>query len=120
MKRTGAINFGCIVGTLLLAAAGYAAYRIIPVKVKAADFEKTVESLALQAAAQGAALSNGKIVRTLLDKADELDLPVTEKDITINRTGAFIRVEAEYEVPVNLFGYEYNMRFNPYYENPLF
>ncbi len=120
MKRTGAMNFGCIIGTLLIAAAAYAAWRVIPVKVKAAEFEKTVESLALQAAGQGAALSNERIIKLLVEKADELELPVTEKQITIKRSGGFIRVEAEYSVPVNLFGYEYNMRFAPYYENPLF
>lgn len=119
MKRAGAINLGCIVGLAIIAVVGYAAYVVIPIKVKAAEFEKTVESFALQAAASGASLTNQKIIFQLLEKAEELELPVTEKDITIKR-GTMIRIEVEYSVPVNLLGYEFEMSFSPWYENPLF
>jgi hypothetical protein len=119
MKRTGGINIGCIIMAIVVALAGYAAYCVIPVKVKAAEFEKEVESFALQAAAQGAAMSDDKIINSLLNKAEELDLPITEKDITIRR-GSMIRIEAEYAVTVNILGYEFDMNFNPSYENPLF
>ena len=119
MKRTGGINLGCIAGLALLALVGYSAYIVIPVKVRAAEFEKTVEGFALQAAASGASLSNEKIVRSLLEKADELELPITEKDITIKR-GQLIRIEVEYSVPLNILGYEFEMSFSPWYENPLF
>ena len=52
MKRTGGISIGCIIAAIIVGLVGYAAYVIIPIKVKAAEFEKTVESFALQAAAQ--------------------------------------------------------------------
>ena len=119
MKRFGGINIGCIIAAIVLGLVGYASYCIIPVKVKAAEFEKEVESFALQAAASGNALSSEKIVKSLVDKADELGLPVTEKDITIKR-GSMIRIEVEYSVPVNILGYEFSMNFSPWYENPLF
>lgn len=120
MKRTGGISIGCIVAAIVVGLVGYSAYVIIPIKVKAAEFEKEVESFALKAASSGASLSNEKIVQALLDKADELELPVTEKEITIKRSGGAIRVEVEYSVPVNLLGYQFEMSFNPWYENPLF
>jgi hypothetical protein len=49
---------------------------------------------------------------TLVNKAKEYSLPVTEADINITTSGSVMRVHVDYKVPLNLlvFGPELNFR----------
>lgn len=116
MINNGKIRFGCIFMLLLLAAIGYVLYIIIPIKIKAAEFKKAVENYSLQ----GSFFTHDQIRTGLVEKAKQLGLPVTEKNISIDKTGEYIRIQVRYEVPIDLFGYKTSLKFNPKYENPLY
>jgi len=116
MRNLGKINFGCIVGLLILIVVGYALYIIIPLKVKAADLSKTVETLSLQ----GSLYTKEQIVSQIVEKAKQLELPVTEKNIKVEKSSSYIKVEVFYTVPIDIVGYKTELKFNPKYENPLF
>ena len=49
---------------------------------------------------------------SLVDKARTFALPVTEDDIRITATGAFLRVDVDYTVPLRLFVYQHEMKFH--------
>lgn len=116
MKNLGKINFGCIVMLLILIVVGYALYIIIPIKIKAAEFKKTAEMYALQ----GSLYTREQIMTELLEKAKQLDLPITEKNIKIEKSSSFIRIDVYYTVPIDIMGYKTELKFNPHFENPLF
>lgn len=116
MKNLGKINFGCIVMLLILIVVGYSLYIIIPIKIKTAELKKTVEMLSLQ----GSLYTREQIYHEIIEKAKQLNLPVTEKNIKLEKSSSYIRLEVFYTVPIDIMGYKTEMKFNPKYENPLF
>lgn len=109
-------QFGCLVGLVILALAGLIAYRMIPVKVKAADLRDTVVD-----EAKSAGQHNEKHMRSvILHKAEQLGLPLQEKDVVINRKSTYVIVDVKYTVPVQFPGYTYMWDFHHHAENPVF
>jgi hypothetical protein len=115
-SERGEGRFGCLVGLVLLLIAGLIAYRMIPVKVKTADLRDTVIDESKSAGRHGDKAIRGNI----LNKAQQLDLPVTPEDIYIKRSNNYIRIEVKYTVPVEFPGYTYQWDFRHKYENPIF
>lgn len=115
-RERGEGQFGCLVGLVLLLVAGLVAYRMIPIKVKAADMRDTVVD-----ESKSAGVRNDKqIMANILTKAEQLGFPITEKDVKINRRASMITIEVNYTVPVNFPGYTYNWKFRHWAENPVF
>jgi len=109
-------RFGCLVGLVLLLCAGLIAYRLIPIKVKSADLRDTVVD-----ESKSAGRHNDRVIMAnILNKAEQLELPVTKDDVKIRRANNYIRIEVKYTVPVEFPGYTYNWSFRHYYENPIF
>ncbi len=100
----------------MLLLAGMIAYKLIPVKVKAADLRETVVDESKSAGRH----SDKAIVGNIMFKAKQLELPVKEENIHINRVHNYIKIEVTYTVPVQFPGYTFNWDFRHYYENPIF
>ena len=115
-RERGEGQVGCLVGLVLLLIAGLIAYKMIPVKVKSADLRDTVQDYAKS----GSQFNDKAITAAILDKAKDLELPVSENDIKIQRRANDIKVEVDYTVPVKFPGYTYNWKFHHKAENPLF
>jgi hypothetical protein len=115
-RERGEGQFGCIVGLIILIAAGWIAFKMIPVKVKAADLRRTVTDSARSAGQ----LKDAAIRANILNKARTLELPVTNSDIKIQRANERIRVEVKYVVPVEFPGYTHQWSFEHLAENPIF
>src|ERR1041385_6771262 len=92
-RERGEGNAGCLLGLIILALVAFIAYKMIPVKVKAADLKQTITDEAKMAGTH-----NDELIRkSILAKAQENKLPVTEDNIKINRTGGEITVDVEYD-----------------------
>ena len=115
-RERGESQLGCLVGLIVLLIAALIAWKMIPVKVKAADLRDTVVDEAKSAGQH----KDDRIRQAILAKADELELPVSKDNIQINRRASTIRVEVSYVVPIEFPGYTYNWRFNHKTENPIF
>jgi hypothetical protein len=115
-RERGEGQFGCLVGLVLLLVAGLIAFKMIPIKVKAADMRETVVDEAKSAGQR----NNAQILKGILHKAEECGFSVKESDVKIERTAANIRVEVRYTVPVEFPGYTYNWNFHHKAENPIF
>lgn len=107
---------GCLVGLIVLLLAIFIAYKLIPVKVKAADLRQTVIDEAKSAGSHG----DDQIRKQILAKAEQSKLPVTEDNVTISRYANSIKVEVDYTVPVAFPGYTFNWHFHHTAENPIF
>jgi hypothetical protein len=115
-RERGEGQFGCLVGLVLLLLAVLVAYRMIPIKVKAAELRDVIVDESKSAGQH----NNTIITKAILAKAEQLDLPVTEDQIRIDRKPEFIKIEVDYVVPVNFPGYTYQWKFNQKTENPVF
>lgn len=116
MRERGEGQLGCIVGLLVFLAAIFVAYKMIPIKVRAAELRGTVVD-----EAKAAGMRNDKVIKeSILHKADTLELPLSEKDVKIRRSGNIIYVDVAYTVPVEFPGFTYQWNFKHSAENPVF
>ncbi|HYC60859.1 MAG TPA: hypothetical protein VEK79_14950 [Thermoanaerobaculia bacterium] len=115
-RERGEGQFGCLVGLVILLIAGVLAYKLIPVKVKAADLRDTVVDEAKSAGQHDEKV----IMKNILRKADELDFPVTEDNVKIKRSSTYVTIDVKYSVPIDLPGYNFNWDFHHHTENPIF
>lgn len=115
-REKGEGQMGCVVGLIVLALGIFIAYKMIPVKVKAAELRQEVVDEAKSAGTHG----DDKIRANILRKAREDELPVTEDNIKINRANNEITVDVEYTVPVEFPGYTYQWHIHHTATNPIF
>lgn len=115
-NQRGESQLGCLFGLVLLVVAGVLAYKLIPVKVKAADMRDTMVDEAKSAGQHDEKF----IMKTILRKADELEFPITEENVKIKRNSTYITIDMTYTVPVDLPGFTYKWNFHHHTENPIF
>jgi hypothetical protein len=116
VAQRGEGKLGCLMGLVLLAIAGLAAYRLIPVKVRTADLRETVIDEARSAGNR----DDNSIREAIYRQAVQLELPVTPEQIKIRRANAYIYVEVDYAVPIEFPGFTYDWNFHHEAENPIF
>ncbi|HVS30204.1 MAG TPA: hypothetical protein VMS98_02010 [Thermoanaerobaculia bacterium] len=114
--QRGEGQFGCVVGLLLLLAGIFVAYKMIPIKVKAAELRSEVVNEAKAAGMH----SDKRIMATILKKAADLELPVSEDNVKIRRGNNDITVDVQYVVPVDYPGFTYKWKFHHRAANPIF
>lgn len=115
-RERGEGQLGCIFGLVVFLAILFVAYKLVPVKVRAAEMRDTITDEARAAGNRNDAV----IMKTILRKAEELELPITEEDVTITRGANSIVVDAKYTIPVEFPGYVYKWSFHHRAENPIF
>ena len=115
-RERGEGNFGCLVGLIFLAIAIFIAYKMIPVKVKNAELRQVVTDEAKAAGTH----KDDQIMKAILAKAEENNLPVTEEDVTIARSGNEITVTVKYVVPIEFPGFTYQWKIHHEAQNPIF
>lgn len=115
-RERGEGQFGCLVGLVFLLLAGLIAYKMIPVKVKAADLRDAIQDEAKSAGQN----SDKQILSAILKRAQILELPVTEDNVKIDRSASTIRIDVQYTVPVEFPGYTHQWKFHHKTDNPIF
>ncbi len=115
-RERGEGQAGCIFGLIVLALGVFIAWKMIPIKVKAAEVRQVVVDEAKSAGTH----RDQVIMNNILAKAREDKLPITENDIKISRGNNEITVEVNYTVPVDFPGYTYQWHFNHTATNPIF
>ena len=114
--QRGEGQFGCVVGIVLLLIGLFFAYKLIPVKVRAAELRQEVVDQAKSAGMR----EDNRIIAAIVKKAEENNLPVTSEDIKIRRTANAISIDVDYAVPIDFPGKTFNWQFHAHAENPLF
>ena len=114
--QRGEGQLGCIIGLIILIAASYIAFKMIPVKVRAADLRSEIVDVARSAAMY----KEPQIRARIMAKAEELDLPLEPDGLEILRKPDRIYIEANYVVPVEFPGYTHQWKFRHIADNPVF
>ncbi len=115
-REKGEGQAGCLVGLIVLAIGIFIAWKMIPVKVKAAEVRQVVVDEAKSAGTH----NDDRIKGAILSKARENNLPITEDNIKIRRAAGEITVEVNYVVPIEFPGYTYQWRISHVAQNPIF
>jgi hypothetical protein len=93
------------------------AIKAAPLIVNVGELDKEIETLADRANRRE--YNDERIIKSILEKAENLDLPVTAKNITIKRTSSRIKITVAYDIPVEFPGYTYVWRKQHYQDRPL-
>jgi hypothetical protein len=114
----GAIKIGCILWLAIVGVLAHMAYVIIPVKVKTSTFYDFMQ----EEAAFGSIRDIKQLQKELIAKAKELDVPVNEDNLKINRTRADISIEAHYTITIEFFNgwKKYVWKFDQVVNRPTF
>ena len=115
-RERGESKLGCVFGLIVLAIALLVAYKMIPVKVRAAELRQVVIDEAKAAGTH----DDGKIKGTIMQKVYDTKLPVKEDDVKISRGNGEITVDVEYDVPIEFPGFVYKWHQHHHAENPIF
>ena len=110
-------KIGAIISLVLFVAAVIFAVKMIPVKVKDAEFRDFMEEQAKFAGDR----KPDSIRRAILDKARELEIPLKKDDLRVQKPGDRIKIECTYTMPVVFpTGYTYNWTFRHFIDRPVF
>lgn len=116
-RERGEGQMGCLFGVVLLLIAVLIAYKMIPIKVKAAEIRDVVFDEAKSAGTH----SDTRIREAIVLKAQRLQLPIEKENIDIVRdNNNTISVDVKYTVPIQFPGYVYQWQFHHHAENPIF
>jgi len=122
MKRwgdqRGDVPIGCLVGMVVLLVVVLVAIKVSPVIIAAGEFEKEASVLADRANRRD--YTDKRILRDLLVKAEELDLPIVKTDIKIKRTAKRIKIRVTYDHPIEFPFYTYVWHKEVSEDRPLF
>lgn len=125
--QAGRSTLGGLVALILVAAGVYVGMKLVPVRAAAFALHDTVREQAILAAGNRR-VTDERIRSRILEVAEERGLPVTERDIRIERQETLgrrrrdetIRVEVTYSVPIDFVGgYVYRWGFEHSYEAPV-
>jgi len=114
----GKTNIGCIVWLGILILVGYVLYKVVPVKIATSTFYDAMQ----EQASFGSIKGLGQIEYAILQKARELDLPITKENLIIKRSKEAITIEAHYVMTIDFFNglYKYVWKLDPVVSRPLF
>ena len=115
-RERGEGQLGCLVGLIILAIAIFIAWKMIPVKVKAAELRQVVSDEAKAAGTH----DDNKIMGAIMEKVHDNGLPVTAENVHISRAHGEITIDVEYVVPIAFPGFTYQWHLHHHANNPIF
>ncbi len=115
-RELGEGQIGCLIGLVFLLIGLFVAYKMIPIKVHAAEIRQVTEDES-KAAGQH---KDEQIIDSILRKARGNGLPITPDSIKLERTSSSMKIDVDYDVPVEFPGYTYIWHFHHHTENPIF
>jgi hypothetical protein len=116
-NERGEGRIGLLLSRVVLAAACYSAYVLIPIKVKTYEFQDAMRD----EARFGAVRKKDDIVHErLMKKARQLGIPLEKKNLMVGRDGGMYVITASYTIPIDLTLYKDNWTYNQKATAPIF
>lgn len=114
--RRGEARLGCVLWLIVLAVFVMIIMKVVPVKIRSAELYDFMEETAMFA---GRA-STEELKKRILARARDLELPLKDKNIKVERIGGRVRMRCTYSVPIEFPGYTYNWNFEHIVDRPVF
>ena len=109
--QRGSGRLKLIIWLAILLAFGYVCVKVVPVLFAAYQYQDTVLSTARLAPVNRA--SDDDLKKTLVQAAEEDNLPVTADEITVTHRGFNVEIAVDYSVTVDLRVYQWTFHFHP-------
>ena len=116
--QRGDVPVGCLVGGIVVLVVVLVAIKVVPIQINVGELDKEIGVLADRANRRE--YNDERILKSILAKAEALDLPVTKKHVDINRTSTRIKIRVVYDIPIEFPGYTYVWHKEHYHERPIF
>ena len=117
-SQRGDVPIGCLVGGVVVVVVILIAIKVTPVSIHVGELDKEIGVLADRANRRE--YNDQRILKSILVKAEALDLPVTKKEVEIKRTSTRIKITVIYDVPIEFPGYTYIWHKEHFHERPIF
>jgi hypothetical protein len=115
-SQAGQGKIGCVFWVLAFAIVAMIGYKMLPIKVQSSEFADFLEEQAKWVGNR----STEDIKKAVMIKAGELNLPVKDENVVVQRDRDRIKMEVTYVVPVEFPGYTYNWQFHHMVDRPIF
>ncbi len=116
--QRGELSIGCLIGVVFLLLVTVVAINIVPPLMRVYEMQTTIDNLADRA--NRIDYKDARIEREILEKADELRLPVEPQDVKIKRTRSFIDITVTYDLKLKILFWTYNLHKVHAENRPLF
>jgi hypothetical protein len=112
----GDSKIGCAIWVTLLAVFVFVCYKAVPVKLASS----TLQDFMTEEAKFAGNRSAEQIKKRVLERADELEIPLDPKKLEVKRGQGRVRMVAKYTVPIVFPGYTYYWDFELNVDRPIF
>jgi hypothetical protein len=111
-RQGGEGKIGLIIFILVIAAVVFFAVKIVPPKVNVSEMKTFTDELALDWAMSPSYMRHNPemIKKVIIEKAQELEIPLTEKQITAIKGGSKSTIQVKFELPVDFVVYTYTLK----------
>lgn len=103
--QRGDVPVGCLVGLIVLGVVVMVGIKTTPIIINVGEFEKEVALMADRANSRS--WDNKRMIQTLVNKAEQLDVPVTPENILIERSQSRFRITVSFVKEIEFPGYTY-------------
>jgi hypothetical protein len=115
--QRGDVPIGCLVGMVVILVVALVGIKVAPVVISVGELDKEINALADRSSRRD--YNDERILHDILQKAEQLDLPVTKKDVTIKRSSKHIKVTVSYDIPIEFPGYTYVWHKEHLHDRPI-
>ena len=116
--QRGDVPVGCLVGGIVALIVVLVTIKVAPIMIHVGELDKEIGVLADRANRRE--YNDQRIRKSILNKAEQLDLPVDKKSIDVKRTSNRIKVTVRYTIAIDFPGYTYVWNKEHFHERPLF
>ena len=117
LGQRGEGRVGLLIALIVLATGIFLAVKIVPVRINAYEFKDAIREECRHAAIHR---DDAKVAERIMEKAAELEIPLSRKNLQVNRTRSEMIITASYEQPIDLKVYKYVYKFHTKERAPLF
>jgi hypothetical protein len=103
--QRGDVPIGCLVGLVVILVVTLVGIKVTPLMINTGELDKEINALADRSSRRD--YNDARILHDILQKADDLGLPVTKENVTIKRTSKHIKITVIYDLPIEFPGYTY-------------
>ena len=108
-RQVGEGMVGCIIWIALVGFGGLVLLKMVPVKMATSELQ---DFMVEQAKFAGRRTTAASVHKAIYEKALQLALPVTKKDVKVTLAGGRIVMKCSYTVPVDLVLFTYDWEFD--------
>lgn len=114
-RQDGFLTFSGILLLLVVAAIIFTAFKLLPPYIDNYRLQDSLENISRNATYNK--MSDGEIRGLVKEEARQLEIPLEDNQIQVQRTGASVNIAVQYTVPVDLMVRQVELSFQPFAGN---